>query len=71
MRRVDSGHLSDMTLDVATISASSALDLTGNCQRRTRVGYHDSRTLANNLLLGDGTSFLKLVDQILHGTLLD
>ena len=33
IRSVERGHFNDMTLDVATISESSALSLTGNYQK--------------------------------------
>ena len=72
IRRVESGHFSDMTVEVVMTSGSRALLITSKV---VSIWANDEPiggpTLAQYLVLGDKVTSLYAIDQLINGMFLD
>ena len=74
IRSVDRGHFSDMTVEVATMSASCALLITGFMSASAALGGCSplqAHTFADDLRFGDNFACFQLSNQLLHRMLFD
>ena len=75
IRKVDSGHLSDITVDVATMSGSAALLVTVAFQKPSAMLDDRGLTLLNAPFPAYDLAFwrtsLQLFDQLIDGSLLN